>query len=106
MAGRRRTRAAGRAVEPTLRAGRPLRRREALAARWAMTRTATERAVVAAGYLQGARSRRQPDPALTASVDREAEQIARRTVELADRLLGLQATEPLTPPDPGRGHAP
>lgn len=102
MAGRRRTRAADGQVQPTLRASRPDRRREALAVKWATAQGPGERLVVAARYVQGALTRRHPDPRAAEQITRRVEQLAQQLVELGDQALGAQASEPL---HPGRRHA-
>jgi len=99
MAGRRRSRATGHDMEPTQRARRPQRRREALAVAWARTASALERAELAFDYWRGAARRRRPDPAV---VDQQAEVLARLLVERGDQLLAAQGREVTKP---GRGHS-
>lgn len=101
MAGHRRTRN-GDGAKATVRTTRPENRRTALAAKWGAAQSAAERCVVAARYVQGIRTRRQPDAALATWADRELEQLAVKQREIGDRLLDDQAREPL---NPGRGHA-
>jgi len=91
MAGHPRTRG-DRAA--TRRAGRPQRRRERMAVRYAQAATAAARLEIAHDYVRGAAARRQPDPARTAAV---LDELARALIAAGDGLLAAQAREPRHP---------
>lgn len=94
MSGHRRQGASGGALPLTQRKGRLGRRRASLAARYAQATTATERAHAAWGYVLGAAARRHPDQH---AADELLDEAARVLIRVGDRLLQLQAREPLHP---------
>ena len=96
MAGRRRSAAAadGAELAPTTRRSRPDRRRAALATRYAIATTDTERLQCAFDYFRGAASRRHPRPEHAAELITDA---TNRLIEAGDQLLRMQAQEPTRP---------
>ncbi|WP_224389078.1 hypothetical protein [Pseudonocardia sp. ICBG1293] len=95
MSGYRRRAAAlsGAEVEVAVRRGRPDRRRGRFVVRFAAAGSDVERLVAAFDYARGAASRRHPDPA---EASRVVESVASALVTAGDRLLELQAREPLS----------
>ncbi|WP_075302929.1 MULTISPECIES: hypothetical protein [unclassified Pseudonocardia] len=99
MSGYRRRAAAlsGAEVEAVSRRGRRERRRGRFVVRFASAGSDVERLCAAFDYARGAASRRHPDPA---EASRLVESVTSALVTAGDRLLELQAREPLSA---GRG---
>ncbi|WP_226360801.1 hypothetical protein [Pseudonocardia sp. ICBG1142] len=90
---RRTAAAAGAEVEVASRRGRPDRRRGRFVVRFAAASSDVERLAAAFDYARGAASRRHPDPAEAAAA---VESAVSALVTAGDRLLELQAREPLS----------
>ena len=91
MAGRRRTRDA--TPGPSQRSVRKDNRRAAMAARWALAATPSQRFVAASDYVRGALARRQPDPEWAGQLTDEH---AHALVAFGDRILEAQGRERIT----------
>ncbi|OLM29051.1 hypothetical protein Ae717Ps2_5807c [Pseudonocardia sp. Ae717_Ps2] len=94
MSGYRRRAAvlSGGEAETVLRRGRRDRRRSRFVVRFAAAGSDVERLCAAFDYARGAASRRHPDPA---EASRLVESATSALVTVGDRLLELQAREPL-----------